>query len=160
LSRTIITEASLIHLPALSRLFAEAVRVHFAYFPAEIQDRLIREHGLYNFAKAVIHPRRIVLVARQGRRIIGYALGHVPESGEGQLYWLYVDPAHRGQNTGLSLLSRMLKTQGRKGAHQVMLATHDHRRYYERQGFIFVENQQVDGVPMAVMTFRLGSPHG
>lgn len=132
------------------------MRTHFTYFPEDIQSRVIREHSRTKLLKATINPRRIVLVARRGSQIIGYAIGSAIPGGLGQFYWLYVDPDHRGQNTGLSLLSRMLKLQRQKGSREVMLATYDHRRYYERQGFSFIEQRLVDGVPMAIMTFRLG----
>ncbi|HSX01235.1 MAG TPA: GNAT family N-acetyltransferase [Candidatus Saccharimonas sp.] len=152
----IITEASLSHLPALRRLFVDAVRTHFTYFTPRIQRRVIREHNLLRLGRAALHPHRVVLVAHAGNQLVGYAIGSVPAPGSGQLYWLYVDPAQRGQNLGLSLLSRMLRLQQQRGAIEVTLATHDHRRYYERQGFAWVENRLVDGVNMDIMRFRVG----
>ncbi len=151
-----IRKASPLHVRRLHRLFGEAVRSHFSYFSLPIQNRVIAEHGPWQLTKAIMHPRRIVLVAHRGNQLVGYAIGSVPTNRVGQFYWLYVQPDARGQKVGLALLSRMIQLQRDKGAQGVLIATHDHRPYYERQGFSFVEDSMVDGVPMAVMEFRLG----
>lgn len=155
MNRITITEAGLADLRALRRLFVAAVRAHFSYFPKPVQDRVIRDHGLLHLAKAIVHPRRTILVARNGRRLVGYAIGALPTHGSAQLYWLYVDPDCRGRNIGVSLLTKSLKDLSRKGAGEVALATHDHRVYYERQGAVWYESREVDGVPMDVMIFHV-----
>jgi ribosomal protein S18 acetylase RimI-like enzyme len=99
--------------------------------------------------------RRIMLVARQGGRLIGYAIGAAPAQGPAQLFWLYVEPDHRGRSTGLKLLSRMLKLLASRGAKVVSIATHDHRRYYQRQGFKFHHRAKQDGVTMDILTFKI-----
>jgi hypothetical protein len=55
----------------------------------------------------------------------------------------------------LSLLSNVLRRERELGAHSVTLATHDHRRYYERQGFRHVGLQIVDGLEMDIMRYNL-----
>ena len=151
-----IQSASPRSLAALNRLFADAVAGHFDYFSDDVQRQVIRDHSVPKLLLATIDPRRVILVARHGRRIIGYAIGAAPSAGPAQLYWLYVDPDFRGANTGLSLLSRMLKTLAAKGAREVSIATHDHRKYYERQGFRFIENKPVHNVNMDKLVFRIG----
>ena len=150
-----IHEASILSLPALNRLFKSAVEQHFQYFPPSVQQRVIEEHSVWRLTLGAVDPRRVVLVARANRRIVGYAIGAAPKAGPAQLFWLYVEPDHRGKNTGLSLLSRMLKLLGAKGAAEVAIATYDHRRYYERQGFKFLRQAEVDGVTMDILTFKL-----
>lgn len=140
---------------ALGRLFRAAVEQHFSYFPVDYQRRVIADHSVWRLALAALNPRRLLLVAQSTEGIIGYAIGSVPTSGTGQLYWLYVEPGRRGSNVGLSLLSRMLKLQRELGAHEVTLATHDHRRYYERQGFVWRRTIVTDGVDLDIMTFPL-----
>jgi ribosomal protein S18 acetylase RimI-like enzyme len=142
-------------LPQLKRLFEQAVRDHFAYFPAGVQNDVIRGHSLIKLAKAKYDPRRIVLVARRGPRIVGYCIAAVPSHGPSQLFWLYVEPDHRGINLGLSLLSRTLKLMAAKGARDIFIATHDHRRYYERQGFKFSDRTIQQGIPMDIMVFKV-----
>ena len=136
-------------------MFVEAVRLHFTYFPDEIQNKVIADHRKTKLLLAALHPRRIVLTAHHDGQLVGYAIGSVPKGGQGQLFWLYVDPSRRGSNTGLALLGRMLRSQRMLGARDVTLATHDHRRYYERQGFVRREGRTIDGVTMDIMTFPL-----
>src|SRR5450759_1834126 len=126
MSRIIIAPASARSLFALHRLFAEAVATHFSYFPPEVQKRVIKDHSVFRLILATIDPHRVILVARQHGKIIGYAIGAAPSTGPAQLFWLYVDPDFRGANTGLSLLSRMLRHLQAKGAKVVSIATHDH----------------------------------
>jgi ribosomal protein S18 acetylase RimI-like enzyme len=140
---------------ALRRLFVNAVRTHFTYFDSSVQDRVIHNHRPIKLAQAVIHPRRLVLSAWRNGELVGYAIGSVPRHGGAQLYWLYVEPGDRGNNTGLALLSRMIKRARHQGADSLTLATYDHRRYYERQGFRYVGTQTVDGLPMAIMRYSL-----
>ncbi len=143
-------------IPALNRLFIEAIHQHFTYFPVSYRHQVIRDHRPLKLLMAAINPRRIILTAYHDGAMVGYAIGSVPTNGVGQLYWLYVAPERRGENTGLALLSRMLKLQQQRGAHQVILSTHDHRRYYERQGFTQIETRHVDGVDLDIMSFRMG----
>jgi predicted N-acetyltransferase YhbS len=157
MSRIDIASASAPSLVALNRLFASAVADHFGYFPAAVQRQVIRDHSVPRLVLATIDPKRVILVARHEGKIIGYAIGAAPATGPAQLFWLYVDPGHRGANTGLSLLSRMLKHLAAKGAREVSIATHDHRAYYERQGFKFVEKKLVNGVEMDILVFRLAA---
>jgi ribosomal protein S18 acetylase RimI-like enzyme len=154
-SRVTISEASLVSLPELKRLFDRAVRDHFTYFDEPVRRRVMNEHGLRKLLFAKVDPRRVVLLARTEGRIIGYAIGAAPKTGPAQLFWLYVEPGHRGSNIGLSLLSRMLKLLGVRGARVVSIATHDHRRYYQRQGFQFLKKTKVDGVDMDILTFSI-----
>lgn len=151
----VIAPARVTALPQVQRMFARAVTTHFAYFPQDIQQRVISEHSVYRLLRATLDPRRIILLARTKGQIIGYAIGASPPVGPAQLFWLYVDPEFRGENTGLSLLSRMLRILALKGAREVSIATHTHRSYYERQGFKFLRKTTVDGVSMDVMVFAL-----
>ena len=112
----------------LNRLFSQAVEQHFTYFPAAYRRQVIRDHRPLKLFLAALNPRRILLTAYHDGALVGYAIGSVPHDGVGQLYWLYVEPHRRGENTGLALLSRMLKLQELKGAKEVVLATHDHRQ--------------------------------
>jgi ribosomal protein S18 acetylase RimI-like enzyme len=155
MSRINIAQAGVLSLSAVSRLFAHAVEAHFTYFPPAVRERVIREHSLSKLLLATVDPRRVVLIARSGHRIVGYCIGAVPTSGPAQMYWLYVEPDSRGANIGLSLLSRMLKLLANRGAKEISLATHDHRRYYERQGFKFRQKTMVDGVEMDILTFKV-----
>ena len=154
MNKIVIAPASPVSLFSLQHLFATAVGTHFSYFPLEVQKRVIKDHSVFRLILATIDPHRVILVARQHGKIIGYAIGAAPSTGPAQLFWLYVDPDFRGANTGLSLLSRMLRHLQAKGAKVVSIATHDHRAYYERQGFKYVKKTIVNGVKMDILNFR------
>jgi len=139
---------------ALQRLFAQAVRDHFDYFAPAVQQKIIADHSLSRLAKAMVDSRRVILVARTPEKLIGYAVAATSKTGLNQLFWLYVDPDFRGANTGLSLLSRSLKHLRAKGAHEVWIATHDYRKYYERQGFTFIRKDIVHGAEMDILSFN------
>jgi N-acetylglutamate synthase-like GNAT family acetyltransferase len=147
----VIAQANLLDLRPLNRLFRAAVRQHFGYFPLAVQNRVIAQHDLMRLGRAIVHPSRVVLVARHAGRIIGYAIGAVPRSKVGQFNWLYVEPSYRGHRTGLQLTNQMIQQQRRRGATVMYLATHNHQPYYERQGFNVINRQEVDGVAMTVM---------
>lgn len=157
MAKVIVAEASFIRLPALRRLFREAVWDHFTYFPTDVQRRVISDHSLPKLMLATADPRRIILTAYQGGRLIGYCLGAVPKIGAAQIYWLFVHPDCRGNNVGLTLLSRMLRLLEARGADQVAIATHDHRHYYERQGFKYEASRIINGVNMDILTYRFGT---
>jgi predicted N-acetyltransferase YhbS len=150
-----IRQASVASLPALNRLFTSAVEEHFSYFPSSVRRRVIREHSVSNLLKASLDSHRVVLVAYQDGKLIGYCLGAAPKSGPSQIYWLFVDPWYRGGNIGLNLLSKTIKILAEKGAQTISIATHDHRRYYERQGFKFVRHTTQDGVKLDILAFKV-----
>jgi predicted N-acetyltransferase YhbS len=157
MNQTQIREASVSSLPALNRLFTSAVEAHFGYFPPSVRRRVIQEHSVPKLLKATLDRRRVVLVAYRDGKIIGYCLGAAPKEGPAQIYWLFVDPGYRGSNVGLNLLSRTLKLLASKGAETISIATHDHRRYYERQGFKFLKNTTIDSVKLDILTFKVNS---
>jgi predicted N-acetyltransferase YhbS len=155
MNQTQIRQASVASLPALNRLFTAAVDGHFGYFPPEVRQRVIREHSVGRLLKATLDSRRVILVAWRDNKIIGYCLGSAPKVGPAQIYWLFVDPDYRGSNIGLNLLSHMLKLLAAKGAKTISIATHDHRRYYERQGFKFLKNTTIDSVKLDILTYKV-----
>jgi GNAT superfamily N-acetyltransferase len=139
----------------VERLFATAVQSSFTYFDEDIQRATIHNHRRRHLLTAALNPRRMVFTAWDGAELIGYAIGNVPKTGPSQLYWLYVEPGHRGGNAGLILLSRVMRRARQLGSDNLVLSTYDHRRYYERQGFGFVETTIVHGVPMDILRYKL-----
>ncbi len=114
-----------------------------------------RENRLHSLARAAIDRSRIVIVARQGRRVIGYAIGAIPADKHGQFYWLFVDPAAREQGIGLRLVAHMLERMARYGACDVLLSTHEHAQYYARQGFKLVQRVERHQLTEYIMRYNL-----
>lgn len=118
-------------------------------------NQVIADNNLRQLYKAWLLPRRILLGAwtAQGE-LVGYVIGSVVNS-DAQLYWLYVAPETRGKNVGLRLLTRMCRESSRRGARRLALSTHDHRAYYERQGFKHRARRTMHGVPMDIMELQI-----
>jgi ribosomal protein S18 acetylase RimI-like enzyme len=157
-STAVVRRPKLREMVALRRLFIEAVGGHFGYYPAEYREMILDQNRLHHLTVAHLHPHRPLYVASQNGRLMGYIIaGHDGEAGH--VYWLYVDPTSRGQNLGLKLLTRALRDFERQGLNRVELNTHDHQRYYSRQGFKPTRDWQLQGVPMTQMAleFRRGS---
>ena len=146
-------------LPALEKMFVQAVRHHFAYFPEHYQREIIRQNNLSRLALATLNPRRPIFVAAEYRRLLGYVIAG-QSGGEGHIFWLFVLPDSRGQNLGLKLLSRALRQLELQGAKAVVLNTHDHEDYYRRQGFKTGERWILHEVPVTMMSLNLGATDG
>ena len=93
--------------------------------------------------------RARLLVAEEGGRPVGYALGLVHEGHDdtfplgariGELYTLVVAPEHRGQGLGGSLLEAMARTLAAEGASslrvEVLSGNEGAQRFYRRHGLV------------------------
>ena len=147
-------------LPALRRLFRAAVASDFAYFPETYRGGVLRQNTLPRLARAALHPRRIVLVARADS-LTGFLIGSLQPDGVAHIYWLFVDPTARGRRLGSELLEAGLRELRRAGASKVSLVTHRYRKFYERAGFHFDRVQLLPELfgdnEMHVMTLDLGA---
>jgi ribosomal protein S18 acetylase RimI-like enzyme len=136
-------------------LFVDALTNHFDYFDDSYRQQVLAENTLWSMMKGTVHPNRVLLVAKDQGRIIGYVIGSTPPQSHAQIYWLFVDPAYRGQNVGLALLSRILKHMRNKGADKASLVTHDHAKYYARQGFKLIRKEHDGKIIKYVLTYSL-----
>jgi len=89
------------------------------------------------------HQPTLVLVARQGGRLVGTAAleGHGPD---GLLRSVAVDPAARGQGVGSALTAAALADAGRQGMRAVYLLTDTVPGFFTRHGF---DRTGRDGAP-------------
>jgi ribosomal protein S18 acetylase RimI-like enzyme len=121
---------------AIGAVFDAAVREGWAYlgdivleplFTPEEWDKLVADHA----------PPNILLVATgEDGVIVGYTAVH-PHDGE--LFLLFVDPAHGGRGVGRTLLSAAHDALRAAGCTQVYLFTEERneraRALYERAGY-------------------------
>lgn len=154
--RKIITSPVKLHeAPQLRKVFKHAVATNFNYFPKTYQQQVLKDNSLLRLGMGAVRPSRVLIVARDGSKIIGYIIAAATPNGSGQIYWLYVDPNYRGENLGLGLLSKALRQLEQLGSDKVYLATHDHRPYYARQGFKHLRTDDTFGVKMDIMSYPL-----
>jgi ribosomal protein S18 acetylase RimI-like enzyme len=107
---------------AIGAVFDAAVRAGWTYlgdlaqqpmFTAAGWDRLVADHA----------PPNVLLVATDpAGRVLGYTAAH-PDDGE--LFLLFVDPAHAGRGVGRTLLSAAHDALRAAGCRQSFLYTHE-----------------------------------
>jgi ribosomal protein S18 acetylase RimI-like enzyme len=116
---------------ALGRLGALLVSVHHAFDPQRfIPVTPSTEGGYAAFLAAEIErPDALVLVAEAGGRVVGYAYAALEGSDfmalrgpAGILYDLLVDPAHRGEGIGRTLLAAALEALADRGAPRILIS--------------------------------------
>jgi GNAT superfamily N-acetyltransferase len=107
---------------AIGAVFDAAVRAGWTYlgeladkpmFAPQDWDRLVADHA----------PPNVLLVAtNHAGRVLGYTAAH-PEDGE--LFLLFVDPAHAGRGVGRTLLGAAHDALRAAGCKQAFLYTHE-----------------------------------
>ena len=144
------------HLPKLDRLFKYAANTSFGYLDDHNRKELLRQNNFSRLTAAKLHPRRIVIIARRGNDLVGYAIGAVI-NGNSYLYWLYVHTDARGLSIGSKLISRACSEAAKRGAKQLLLSTYDHGDYYDRKGFKQVTRQRLHGLDMDIKSIEIQS---
>ncbi len=135
-------------LPAIGRLGALLVRTHHDFDPQRFIAATSRtEHGYASFLGTQLdEPNVVVLVALRDGQVIGYTYAGAEEHDwmalrgpAGVLHDIVVDPAHRGQGVGRTLLDAMLAALATRGAPRVVLSTAERnepaQRLFARAGF-------------------------
>jgi GNAT superfamily N-acetyltransferase len=110
---------------AIGAVFDAAVRDGWTFlgemadepmFGPDDWDRLVADH---------LPPNVLLVATDQAGRVVGYTAAH-PEDGE--LYLLFVDPAHGGRGIGRKLLEAAHDALRSAGCTQVFLFTHEQNR--------------------------------
>jgi predicted N-acetyltransferase YhbS len=143
-------------MPALRRLFRQALRDDFQYFPPTYASQINHQNSLWRLLLAGLKADRIMRVAKVKGQIVGYSLGSLTPQHNGELYWLYVDPSQRTRNIGAALLQATLDTMKLRGSHKVTLVTYDLKDYYQRHGFYYRGKQHIHSLDLDVMEHGLG----
>jgi ribosomal protein S18 acetylase RimI-like enzyme len=121
---------------AIGAVFDAAVRAGWTYlgglvdeplFAAEDWDQLVADHA----------PPNVLLVATdKAGRVLGYAAAH---PGDGEMFLLFVHPAHGGRGVGRVLLSAVHEALRAAGCKQAFLFTHEQNeralRVYASAGY-------------------------
>lgn len=128
--------ASAADAPAIGEVFDAAVAAGWTFlgdraqermFGPEDWDRLVADHA----------PPNVLLVATdEAAGVVGYAAVH-PDDGE--MYLLFVDPAHGGRGIGRMLLEAAHDALREAGCREAFLFTHEQNEralaLYERAGY-------------------------
>jgi ribosomal protein S18 acetylase RimI-like enzyme len=135
-------------LPAIGRLGALLVRTHRDFDPKRFIAATSRtERGYASFLGTQLEePSVVVLVAERDGEVLGYTYSGVEghdymalRGPAGVLYDIVVDPRHRGQGVGRTLLDATLAALTARGVPRVVLSTAERnelaQRLFARAGF-------------------------
>jgi GNAT superfamily N-acetyltransferase len=114
--------------------------------------RMTPAANVAKFERAVLRPRfdEHLVVATHEHRLVGYAMGgrqpdrRLPFRGE--IYELYIDPAHQGRGIGRALLARSIWTLVERSFNPVMLwvlAHNSARHFYASCGGTLVARSPI-----------------
>lgn len=142
-------------IPKLSRLFQSALSTDFLYYPPEHTRLIRRQNSMARMALAYLRPRRLLIVAKDGRRVVGYSIASADDPRRAQIYWFYIMPDYRGRRLGKSLLDYTHRALSRAGAQKIQLVTHDFAGYYRRQGYNLTMAYQSQGARLSLMELDL-----
>ncbi len=148
MSGVLLRPAAPADLEVIGRLGALLVREHHDFDPERFLAATPQtEHAYGSFLGTQLdRPNILVLVAERDGQVIGYTYAGVEGTDymalrgpAGVLYDIVVDPAHRGQGVGRTLLDATLAALKAKGTPRVVLSTAERnesaQRLFARAGF-------------------------
>lgn len=94
--------------------------------------------------KAIKSKEKVVLVARSGEKIVGFAVLRIDRGGGTQCPWLGVDKDFRSQGVGSALVDQMEKVALERKCHFIFLHTEnkDNIKFYKKCGYYLVGLQK------------------
>jgi ribosomal protein S18 acetylase RimI-like enzyme len=120
---------------AIGAVFDAAVRAGWTFL-GEIVDKPMFAPADWDELVAAHAPPNVLLVATDDDRVIGYTAVH-PEDGE--MFLLFVDPAHAGRGIGSTLLDAAHDALRAAGCTEAYLFTHEQNEralaLYARAGY-------------------------
>lgn len=154
-SRVDIGPPKLRDIAAVRKLFRQALRDDFQYFSPAYTDRISRQNSFWHLLMGRGRSERIMQIAKHKGRVVGYALGSLTPQHNGELYWLYVNPAERTGNIGAALLDAVVREMRSRGSNKVTLVTYDLKDYYQRHGFKYQGKQRIHNLDLDVMEYEM-----
>ncbi len=121
--------------------------------PQDYIDRMTAQfYTLEGIRNQIIHIQNWDgwIVADNNGKIVGTGGGGITsQPGQGEVYVLFVEPAHRGQGTGTALLQEITNLQKQQGAHEqralVFKGNQKGLPFFQARGFVIKEEQPAPG---------------
>lgn len=130
-----IRKINLLDIVRLRRLFIEALKIDFDYFPKEYLAQVNRQNSIFNLSLATLNSNRLLIGSWDGKKLVGYLIGDKTNKDLGQIFWLFVLPEYRNHKIGRSLMDETLSWFKNLDVSRVQLVTHKHKDYYLKQNF-------------------------
>ncbi len=124
------------HSVTLARLFRFALDSDFTYYSPSYLEQTRRQNSAFRLALGCMRSSRLILGLWDDTELVGYIIGGTrPNQDCGDIFWLYIDPAHRGRGLGANLLTEAIHWLRLKKLSAVELVTYDHAEFYKRYDF-------------------------
>jgi len=137
----------------LHHLFVAALDTDFAYIDQRHRDIIKRQNSRRRLLAASSKHDRMIFLAWQEDKIVGYVIAGLAPNDSSNIDWLYIRPGLRGANIGLRLLSRAMRALIEHGAKNITLVTYTYTDYYARQGFRVLGRMTSDGIEQDLMRY-------
>lgn len=119
------------------------------------KDRMQRYFAGKHHPQHALGPR-VVWMAEEGGRAIGYAAGHLSQrfGSEGELQWIYVRPDYRGAGVAAELLRLLAAWFQQQGARRICVNSGDERaqRFYRRHGATDLDEAWLEWRDVAIVS--------
>lgn len=166
-----IREATAVDDDAIRRIARRSMNQSYSSFLAETEiDKAIdRWYGTETFEDLVSDPNTIFLTAVKNETIVGFSQSHLvdtPAGMTGEIHWLHVDPDHRENGIGTSLLNNtraILEDHDVDRINGLVLSDYEAGNvFYEENGLIYVESRPIEigGEPFEENVYSDVSPAG
>ena len=92
-----------------------------------------------SYFKQLLKEKQIVVVAEEGKEIVGYVSGEVLHLKVGMLWFTAVSPAHQGKGVGSLLIKAFEKESKKRGVRWIVLYAPKFNKktlnFYEKKGY-------------------------
>ncbi len=125
-----------LHCRALAQLFRHAIENDFSYYSSDYQKLTQRQNTAAKLCLGALRKSRVLIGVWYTGELVGYLIGATrPGSSDGDVFWLYVRPDHRGKKLGADLLLESIRNFRALGIKNLELVTYDHADFYKKHDF-------------------------
>ena len=138
-----------------SRLLSTIFNESFNNYPENAQKYFLEYWRKKNLEEHISKEDMILLVAKDGEKLVGYLIGKIHPSGNSSIRWLGVLSNYKGQGIGRNLVKRYEKWAAGKGAKKIIVSTanFNNERFYLNLGFTELSKRAKNDWGMSKLVF-------
>lgn len=133
------------------RLFKKIINEDFGAYPEKMRLDSCKARNI----KKGLGAKKVILVAKNKAKIVGFLIGVSQPSGLGFINWLAVKKESRGLGIGNSLIQTWQKKAKAMGCHKLCAETSNlkNKTFYEKMGFCLEGEKKQDKYGMDYLIF-------
>lgn len=149
-------------IPGFCKLLLKIFDEGFSYYPKKAQIYNKKYWSQERLSDYLFKNSRLLLIAKDGQRPVGYLIGKYYSSGNSSILWLGVLPEFRGKGVGGRLVRFWEKWAVKKGAKRLRTSTanFDNERFYTNLGFAKLPVMERNDWGMKKLVFIKKENHG